>query len=760
MIRAVAVLGAGTMGAQMAALFASVGVDVLVLDVSAKAARDGIDRLRKAKPDPYFTPDAARRIQVAGFDEGLPRLAEYDWIVEAIVERPAIKRGLLTSVDAVRRPGTIVSTNTSGLSIASLAEGRSEDFRRHWLGTHFFNPPRYLHLLEVVPGPDTDPGVVERVRAFADHRLGKGVVVARDTPNFIANHLGMFAVLRVLDAWTRGGFSIEEIDELTGPLIGRPKSATFRTLDVAGLDVLGHVAGTMAQALPSDEARAGFALPAVVDELINRGWLGEKTGQGFYKRIKLPDGSSRILVLDPARFEYVPTRPVNLPELDRVRPIEDVRTRIGTLFAADDRAGAFMRATMGPALEYAARVAPDISHGIDDVDRVMRWGFGWDVGPFEIMDAIGVPAVAATFLDVPPLVGRLLGSGRTSFRDGVLPPQSPGCEILRSARERAAVVQQTPGASLVDLGDGVLAVEFHSKMNTIGADALAMIATGLDESARNFRALVIGNEAPHFSAGANLTLVLAEAQTKNWAGIDAMVRAFQRMTWSLKYADVPVIAAPAGLSLGGGCEIALHADRVQAAAETYMGLVEVGVGLIPAGGGTKEMLVRGLTSRPIGSSVGLLPFVQPAFETMAFGKVSASGPDAQRLGYLRAVDGFTMNRDRLIADAKARALARLNEGYQPPAHADSIPVGGDSLEAVLKLGVHLAFRAGQASDHDVVVGRKLAWILAGGSLPHATTVTEEYLLDLEREAFLSLCGEPKTLERIAYTLKTGKTLRN
>jgi 3-hydroxyacyl-CoA dehydrogenase len=760
MIRAVAVLGAGTMGAQVAALFASVGVDVLALDVSAKTARDGIDRLRKVKPDPYFTPDAARRIQTAGFDEGLPRLAECDWIVEAIVERPAIKRALLTSVDAVRRPGTIVSTNTSGLSISSLAEGRSDDFRRHWLGTHFFNPPRYLHLLEVVPGPDTDPAVVDRVRVFADRRLGKGVVVAKDTPNFIANHLGMFAVLRVLDAWVRGGFSIEEIDELTGPLIGRPKSATFRTLDVAGLDVLSHVAGTMAQALPSDDARAGFALPPVVDELVNRGWLGEKTGQGFYKRIKLPDGSSRILVLDPARFEYVPTKPVNLPELDRIRQADDVRARIKALFAADDRVGAFMRATLGPALEYAARVTPDIAHGIDDVDRVMRWGFGWDMGPFEIMDTIGVPVAATAFSGVPPLVQSLLDGGRTSFRDGALPPEAEGCEIMRSAKERSAVVEQTPGASLVDLGDGVLAVEFHSKMNTIGADALEMIAAGLDESSRNFRALVIGNEAQHFSAGANLMLVLTEAQKKNWSEIDAMVRAFQRMTWSLKYADVPVIVAPAGLSLGGGCEIALHADRVQAAAETYMGLVEVGVGLIPAGGGTKEMLVRCLTGRPAGAAVGLLPFVQPAFETMAFGKVSASGPDAQRLGYLRTVDGFTMNRDRLIADAKARALARLNEGYQPPAHPDAIPVGGESLEAVLKLGVHLAFRAGRASEHDMVVGRKLAWILAGGSLPHAATVTEEYLLDLEREAFLSLCGEPKTLERIEHTLKTGKTLRN
>jgi 3-hydroxyacyl-CoA dehydrogenase len=747
------------MGAQIAAFFASAGLDVLALDVTAKAAREGIDRLRKVTPDPYYTADAASRIRTMGFDEGLPRLAACDWILESVVERLDVKRALLASIDAVRRPGTIVSTNTSGLSIAAMAEGRSADFRRHWLGTHFFNPPRYLHLLELVPGPDTDDGVIGRVALFADRRLGKGFVVAKDTPNFIANRIGMFAVLRVLEVFQRGGWSIEEIDELTGPVLGRPKSATFRTLDLAGLDVLEHVAGTMASSLSAGDERAGFALPAVADELINRGWLGEKTGQGFYKRVKLPDGQSRILALDAKTFEYRPLKPVELPALAGIGREPDVRARIRALVQAEGREGAFTRATLLPALAYAAKVADEVASGIDDVDRAMRWGFGWELGPLEIADAIGLPTVAAHISPVPARWQGAIDLGRTTLRVMPLEPAT-GCEILRSARERSAVVRQNAGASLVDLGDGVLAVEFHSKMNTIGADAVEMVHAGLQEAAARRGALVIGNEAANFSAGANLMLVVGAAQAGRWDEIDTMVRAFQRMTMSMKYADVPVIVAPGGLCLGGGCEIALHGTRVQAAAETYMGLPESGVGLVPAGGGTKEMLMRCLEARPSGTAGSLLTFVQPVFETLALAKVSTSGPDAKRLGYLRQGDGITMNRDRLIAEAKVAAAAKAVEGHLPPPAADAVPVGGESLEAALKLGAHLAMRAGRATEHDVKVAHRLAWILAGGSLPHATTVSEDYLLDLEREAFLSLCGEAKTQERIVHTLKTGKPLRN
>ncbi|MEW5982647.1 MAG: 3-hydroxyacyl-CoA dehydrogenase NAD-binding domain-containing protein [Acidobacteriota bacterium] len=760
MIRTVAVLGAGTMGAQIAALFASIGVDSWLLDITAQAARDGLDRARRLKPDPFFTPDVISRIRSGGFDDSLDRIGECDWIIEAIIERLDVKQSLLARVDAVRKPGSIVSTNTSGLSINALAAGRSEDFRHHWLGTHFFNPPRYLRLLEIVPSRDTDPGVLARVTQYADLRLGKGIVVAKDTPNFIANHIGIYGMFPILEAVQIGGFAVAEIDEMTGPAIGRPKSATFRTLDLVGIDVFVHVARTLADEWPDPEAKARFAPPPIVDELVKRGWIGEKAGQGFYKRVKDESGRSQVLALDPKTFEYRPTAHASLPALEAARSIEDTGERLRTLFTGKDRVGEFLRTTLGPTLLYAARVAPEIAHHIDDVDRAMRWGFGWDIGPFEIIDAIGVPAVAALAPvgQVPPLLQDAVTAGRTTLRDGTLPSAGPGLEILRTARERSQVVRSNPGASLVDVGDGVLVVEFHSKMNAIGADAIDMLQAGVQEAERNYRALVVGNEAAHFSAGANLMLILLAAQEGEWEDIDLMVRAFQSATSALKYAGVPVIVAPVGLAIGGGCEIALHADRVQAAAESYIGLVEVGVGLIPAGGGTKEMLIRAVAQRPAGQD--LLPYVQRAFETIAFGKVSASGPDAVRLGYLRPTDGFTMNRDRLIADAKAKALARSGDGYQPPPRPTAVPVGGESLLAALSLGVHLIRRGERISDHDALIGRKLAWILSGGSLPHATTVSEAYLLDLEREAFLSLCGEAKTLERIGYTLKTGKTLRN
>jgi 3-hydroxyacyl-CoA dehydrogenase len=757
MIRSVAVLGAGTMGAQIAAHVANAGVPAFLLDVDRRTAAAGLDRAGKLRPDPFVTPDARALVTTGGIDEDLARIAGADWIVEAVVERADVKRSLLERVDAVRRPGSIVSSNTSGISIAALADGRSEDFRRHWLGTHFFNPPRYLHLVELVPGPDTDPAVVEAVARFADRRLGKGTVVAKDTPNFIANHIGMYGVLRILEAMEALGFTIEEVDAMTGPAIGRPKSATFRTIDITGLDVLAHVAGNMS-GWAAPEAGA-FALPRLVGELIARGWVGEKAGRGFYMR-QTADGASAILTLDPSAFEYRPRRSARLGPLDAARAIGDAGERIRSLFLGQDRVGEFMRRTLGATLVYTALVAPQIAHGLDDVDRAMRWGYGWELGPFETWDAIGLREVIETCgVEAPPIVRSVIESGRNRFRDAALPPAGTGVQILGAARAAGRVVRGNPGASLIDLDEGVLAIELHSKMNAIGGDTLEMIHAGVKEASKNFRALVVGSEARNFSAGANLLLLLLEAQEGNWEEVDLMVRAFQAATMALRYADVPVVVAPAGLALGGGCELVLHADRVQAAAETYMGLVETGVGLIPAGGGTKEMIARALEGAPPGIT-DTLPFFQAAFETMAFGKVSTSGPDARRLGYLRSVDGITMNTDRLIADAKARAIARAEEGYQRPAPRAAIPVGGEAVLAPLKLGVHLAWRAGRISDHDALVGRTLAWVVAGGSLPQPARVSEQYLLDLEREAFLSLCGEPKTLERIAYTLKTGKPLRN
>ena len=729
-IRSVAVLGAGVMGSQIAAHFANAGVPSLLLDVTADAAAQGLKRVRGLKPDPFFLPDGWKLVTTASFDDGMTGLAGADWILECVVEQLDAKRALLERVDKARRPGSVVSSNTSGIPIGVLSEGRSDDFRRHWLGTHFFNPPRYLRLLELIPTPETDRAVLDGIATFADVHLGKGVVIAKDSPNFIGNHLALYDVVRALALVAAGSYSIEEIDAITGPPIGRPKSATFRTLDLAGIDILAHVVRNLAERLTDPGARTTFVLPPFVEQMVAHGWTGEKAGQGFYKRVKGPDGESQILVIDPATLEYRPQTRPRLSALAAAESITSTGERIAKLFNGSDRVGEFLRETLGPTLEYAKKITPSIAYSPDDVDRVMRWGFGWELGPFEIMDALGRPAAGL----------------------------KPRPTLLRSARDRSSIVKTNPGASLVDLGGGVLCVEFHSKMNAIGADTVQMLQAGVREAAKNFAALVVGNDALHFSAGANLMLVLLEAQDENWDELDLMVRAFQGATMALRYADVPVIVAPAGLALGGACEIALHADRVQIAAECYLGLVEVGVGLIPAGGGTKEMTARAAESVTPGSD--LMPPIQRAFETIGFAKTSTSGPDAMRLGYLRASDAVTMNRDRLIADAKAHALQRVADGYQRPVPRMAIPVGGDAVLAPLKLGIHLAWRAARISDHDALIGRKLATIMAGGEVPHPTTVSEEHLLDLEREAFLSLLGERKTLERIQHTLKTGKPLRN
>jgi 3-hydroxyacyl-CoA dehydrogenase len=758
-IRRAAVLGAGTMGAQVAAHLANAGIPVRLLDVSATAAREGLMRARSAKPDPFFTADAIRLISTGDFDSGLPSLAGTDWIIEAIVERLDVKRDLLARIDAVASPHAIVSSNTSGIPVSALAEGRSEPFRQRFLGTHFFNPPRYLHLLELIPTPDTLPTVLEAIARFADRHLGKGVVVARDAPNFIANHLGLFGALRSIAA-LEDGFTIEEIDAMTGPAIGRPKSATFRTMDIAGIDVLASVIGNLAERLPDASARRAFAAPTLVSALVERGWLGAKAGQGFYKK-----AGDEILTLDPQAMAYRARQPARLPAIDAARSVEATPARLRRLFLGKDRVGQFLRDTLGAQLLYAARVAPDIAASIDDVDRAMRWGFGWELGPFETWDAIGVAEVVAALgaAGLPPLAAEALARG--AFRPDAsgagalvtVPPSSPDFDILRTARTARGAIRSNAGCSLVDLGDDVVAVEFHSKMNAIGGDTIEMLEAAVRDAGSRWRAIVVGNEAANFSAGANLMLLLLESQEGNWDEVDLMVRGFQRATMALKYADVPVVVAPAGLALGGGCEICLHADRVVAAAETYMGLVETGVGLIPAGGGTKEMLLRAMSA--CGEKDDPLPHVRRVFETIGFARVSTSADDARHIGYLRAVDSVVANRDRLIAEAKRLALSRAADYVRPQPPA-AIRVGGETVQAALKLGVYLAWRAGRISDHDALIGRTLASILSGGSLAYLGAVTEPQLLDLEREAFLRLCGERKTQDRIAHTLKTGKPLRN
>jgi 3-hydroxyacyl-CoA dehydrogenase len=764
-IRSVAVLGAGTMGAQIAAHVANAGLPVVLLDLDAAAAGAGLKRAGGLKPDPFFTKDARALITLGGFDTDLDAIAHCDWIIEVIIERLDAKQALLERVEGHRRADAIVTSNTSGIPIGTIAEGRSEGFRRHWAGTHFFNPPRYLRLVEVIPTPDTDPGVIATLSDFVDRQLGKGVVVAKDTPNFIANRIGLFGVMRVLEQLETGQYTIEQIDALTGPLVGRPKSATFRTMDIAGIDILTHVATNLAERLESAEERSAFAIPPLVGQLLERGWIGEKAGQGFYKKERGPKGSS-ILTLDPASMEYRPRQSSRLPALDAARTIDAPAARVRALFGGRDGVGAFMRATLGRTLLYAAEVAPHIAHSPDDVDRAMRWGFGWDQGPFELLDMLGVDTVlkaddrddlspdARNWAELPSLAD---GSTRR-FRSAPLPPSGPGLQVLAQAKQNGAVLKRSAGASLVDLGDGVLAVEFHSKLNTIGSDTVQMLTGGVVEASERFAGLVVGNEAPNFCAGANLMMVLLEAQEGNWEEIDLMVRGFQRAIIGLRYSPVPVVVAPAGLTLGGGCEMALHGDRVQAAAESYMGQVEVGVGLIPAGCGTKELTMRAIDATVRGTDP--LPRLQRAFELIGFGTVSTSASDAKRLGLLRDVDGITMNRERLMADAKATVLDRVRDGYQAPARRTAIQVGGEDQRAALDLGIHLAWRGGRISDHDALIAGKIARIMTGGDLPHSTSVSEQYLLDLEREAFLSLCGERATLERIGHTLKTGKTLRN
>ncbi len=763
------------MGAQIAAHLANAGVAVRLLDVDAATAAAGWKRACALKPDPLFTPGHASLVTTGGLEDERG-FGEADWIVEAIVERVELKRALFARVDAHRAPHAIVSSNTSGIPLASLVEGRSESFARHFLGTHFFNPPRYMPLVEVIPVAATSDDTVARARHWLDVRLGRSVVVAKDSPNFIANHIGLYGLFKVLQAWERGTFDIDTIDALTGPVIGRPKSATFRTIDITGLDVATQVARNFVERTTAPALHELFALGPRITGLLERGWIGEKAGQGFFRRVKGPSGESDILVLDPATFTYVPRVPLARPVLDALREQRGgLAGRLRTLLLGDSEEAAFTRATLGDTLLYAARVWHDIAYDIDDVDRAMRWGFGWDLGPFEIIDAVGIreligamhapevggrlgePALPAPRV-VPAILADALAAGRNTIREAPLRAEPPPLMVLAGARERQAVVASNAAASVLDTGDGVFAVELHSKMNAIGGDTLAMIAEGISRAEREGVGLVVGTQAQAFSAGANLMLLLMEAQDGEWDGIDAMIRAFQQTVLSLRDAQVPVVLAVNGLTLGGACEMSLHASGVQAAAETYMGLVEVGVGLIPAGCGTKEMLWRATQQRP-SPQADALPFVQRAFETIGFGTVSTSAPHARTLGFLRDGDGVTMHRSRLHADARALVTARAS-AYVPGHPPTAIPVGGADMLAALHLGVHLAHRAGRISDHDATVGRKLAWVLAGGALPHAAEVPESYLLDLEREAFLSLCGEPKTQARIAHTLKTGKPLRN
>jgi len=807
-IRTVAVLGAGTMGARIAAHLANAGMHCWLLDmvpseltpdekargltltdprVRNRIVRAGFEAAQKSRPAAFFTPATASRITIGNFEDNLAWCAQADWIIEAVAENLAIKRSLLQRVAAQRRPGTIVTTNTSGLPIHQIAEGFDDDFQRHWAGTHFFNPPRYMKLVELISGPATSPEVLDTLSDFCDRRLGKGVVRAKDTPNFIANRIGTFSMLTSLSLMPRLGMSIEEVDACTGPAIGWPKSATFRTADIVGLDVLANVVRNIYENAPQDESRELYRVPPLVEEMIKRGWLGEKSGRGFYQRVK-KGGDSEILTLDPGTMEYRPRQKARFASLEMARTIDDLRARLqailGPVIAGQpgDKAQQFLWALISETSLYAARRIPEIADSIVDIDRAMRWGFGWELGPFEICDALGVEVLVRRWTadgrDLPPLFTWLLSSGRKSLYESsagelsafapaagrhtkVIEP--PGVIILKSLKERSTEVARNSGASLIDLGDGVLCCEFHAKMNAIGDDITAMMQTGLKRLNTDFNALVVANQATNFSVGANLMLLLVAAQEQEWDDIHDAVRRFQSANMALKHAAKPVVVAPQGMALGGGCEVCLHGARIQAAAETYMGLVETGVGLIPAGGGSKEMIIRANEHAAGGESLDLFHAFKPVFETLAMAKVSTSAEDARNLGFLRPADFISMNGDRLVADAKAAALALVEEDYRPALASPtepSIRVLGEELIAGAKLAIHMMLRGEYISEYDAHVARKLANVLAGGPLSESQLVSEQYLLDLERETFVSLCGERKTQERIAHTLKTGKPLRN
>jgi 3-hydroxyacyl-CoA dehydrogenase len=808
-IHKIAVLGAGTMGARIAAHFANAGVPSYLLDIVPpdadaparnKIAAAGLDAAKKSKPAAFMDASLARLVTVGNFEDDLKKLADVDWIIEAVVENLEIKRALLRKVEEIRKPGTIVTTNTSGLPVGKIAEGFSDDFRRAWFGTHFFNPPRYMRLLELIPTPEADRAAMDAVAHFCDTHLGKGVVIAKDTPNFIGNRIGTFSVLNVMRLMQEMDLTIEDIDALTGQAVGWPKSATFRTIDLVGLDILGHVVGNMT-ANVRDE-RSELRLPDFFTQMLQKNWLGDKTKGGFYKKVRGGEGKEdERLAIDWKTLEYHPRQKAKFPALDMAKNVDDTGQRLRMLLGLDgggpqksDNAGTFLWAALSDLWTYAANRVPEISDSIVEIDCAMKLGFNWEFGPFELWDAAGVEATVARMKKegkpIAANVEKLLGSGQKSwyaddastssgrkyfdFRDDCLQPLKvpDGVWSVTVAKKSNGVVKKNSGASLVDLGDGVACIEFHSKMNTLGTDIISLINQTLKPGGPgdNFDAFVISNDAANFSVGANLILLLMSVQEEEWDEVDLVIRQFQGMTQAIKFSPKPVVSAPFGLCLGGGTEISLHAPARQSHAELYTGLVEVGVGLLPGGGGCKEMLLRAVdgaaaakgksSNEALAGSVEMMEAMKKAFETIATAKVATSAHEARGLGFLSESDGITMNRERVLSDAKARALELVRSGYEPPMPRTDVPAPGESLLAALKMGVHLMQQGDFITDYEAKLGGKIAEVLCGGNVTPGTPVSEQYILDLEREGFKSLCGERKTQERIQYTLKTGKTLRN
>lgn len=797
-IRKVAVLGSGVMGSRIACHFANIGVEVLLLDIVPNAllpeeeskkltldhpavknriVNNALQAAIKSSPAPLYLPGFASLISTGNLNDDLSKIADADWVIEVVIERLDIKKQLLEKVEQLRKPGSIISSNTSGIPIKLMNEGRSEDFRKHFLGTHFFNPPRYLALLEIIPGPDTDPEVVQFLMDYGDRLLGKTTVLCKDTPAFIANRIGVFGIMSLFHSVDKMGLTVEEVDKLTGPVLGRPKSATFRTCDVVGLDTLVHVAKGLHQGMKQDEANALFEPPAWIESMVKNNWLGSKTGQGFFKKVKNANGSSEILVLDLKTLEYRPQQKAKFASLEATKQIDDLKKRLPMLLHGKDKAGEFYRANFFGLFSYVSHRIPEISDQVYPVDEAMRSGFGWDLGPFEYWDALGVKQVLdmmeAEGYKPAPWVKDMISKGITSFyrfqhgQKQCYNPSSGAYELVSSTASfilldslRAdKVVWQNAGATVTHTGDGILNLEFHTKMNTIGSEVVQGLNKAIELAETGYRGLVVSNEGANFSAGANLGLIFMLAVEQEWDELSFAIRAFQQAVMRVRYSAVPVVVAPHNLTLGGSCEMSMHADHVQASAELYMGLVEFGAGVIPGGGGTKEFALRISDSFFEGDIE--LATLRNHFLTIGTAKVSTSAREAFELGFLKkGRDRITMNRWRLLADARAACLSLAEKGYTQPVQRNNIKVLGRQGLGIIHLGAASMQAGSYISEHDRKISEKLGWVLCGGDLSSPSLVSEQYLLDLEREAFLSLCGERKTLERMKSILTGGKALRN
>lgn len=794
------VIGAGTMGAAIAAHLANAGVPVTLLDivpnkltpeeekkgltlddpaVRNRIVREGLDRAIKSRPASFFTPDHAALVSIGNLEDDLDVVGKADWVIEAIIENLEIKRKLMERIDALRAPATIVSTNTSGIPVASIAEGRSAGFREHFLGTHFFNPPRYLKLLEVIPTQDTSPEVVNVISRFGEYRLGKGIVPAKDTPNFIGNRMLSGTNAFVLDYIMKNGYSVAEADAITGPVIGHPKTATFRLIDLVGIDVLGHVTRNLIPAIPHDEHALRYLksdqVNHLMEKMVENGWLGNKTKQGFYKQVRTEAGKKEFWVLNLETMEYEPPQKVRFESIGKVKDEEDLGKRLKGLLAADDRAGQLVKAITYQSLAYASEMIPEIADNPKPIDDAMRWGFGHEAGPFEIWDMLGVSetveAMKAAGFQPDPWVASMIEAGVQTFyqyegesKVGAYNPSKskfdpierlPSLVLLKEQ----PVIQKNPSATLYDMGDQVGCVEFHTKMNSLDDDIFNMLAEALDRAEADLQGLVIGNEADNFSVGANLFMVVMGAQNGMWDQIEAGIRKLQDLNMRIRYFPRPVVVAPAGMALGGGAEITMHASRVVAGAELYIGQVEIGPGVIPAGGGTKELMRRILNPPMRTKNAEVLPFLQQLAELIGMAKVATSAEEARQFGFLSPGDRVVMNRDMLLAEAKKEVLHMVSSGYQPPLPEKIYAAGRDAFGA-LKVAIYMMRQGNYISDHDALILNKLAYVMTGGELSAPAWVAEQYILDLEREAFLSLCGEEKTQQRMWSILQTGKPLRN